>query len=56
MIPVKQLLRDLYLEYYDDYLSAEVMGSDYKIDKEILLTLLEIGAMFSEELVIKNDK
>lgn len=56
MIPVKQVLRDLYLEYFNDYVSAQGMANDYDIDREILITLLEIGGTFHEELVIKNDK
>jgi hypothetical protein len=56
MVKVKEVLQQLHLEYFNDYVTVQKIADDYNIEKDTMITLLEMGAMFHEELVIQNKK
>lgn len=42
-VPIKEPLKDLYLEWVNDYLSIEKMASDYNLPTSAMHALVEIG-------------
>lgn len=55
MIPIKETLQDLFIEYNNGHISVEKMARVYDIKVDNLITLLELGDKFHEELVIQNN-